>query len=124
MSSVKLNKKEIGERISLAIKESKLLAKDVASRLGVSEVTISKYSNGVSTPKNAYLTQLAKILNVSVTWILTGEENVLPDDSVDWKMRALAAEKTLEQLKEILPIVIDATANMSEAAKRLSKISL
>ena len=104
MASKKLNKKEIGERISLAIAQSGRKAKDIAGALGVTEVTMSKYVHGVSTPKNAYLIELAKELNVSVSWLLgedtTSEENT---QKVDWERRAREAERKLEVLRGIIP---------------------
>lgn len=116
MQGQSLNKMEISARIKSAMKESGLTNRELASLLGVSEVTISKYVNGVSTPKNAYLTKLATVLNVSILWILTGfnkKENSVQDifcseiddcnnykDEVNyWKKRAIEAENNLDALR-------------------------
>lgn len=109
MASKKLNKKEISLRISEAIERSGRKAKEIAIAIGISEVTMSKYANGVSTPKNDYLVSLAKELNVSVSWILSGEEMTADGEEVasfaEWKRRALEAEKKLEILRKVIPMV-------------------
>ena len=47
MASKKLKRKETSARISAALARSGRKAKEVAASLGVSEVTMSKYVNGV-----------------------------------------------------------------------------
>lgn len=61
---------------------------------------MSKYVNGVSTPKNQYLITLAQQLNVSVSWLLTGEEG--SSELEQWKRRAMEAENKLEMLKSAM----------------------
>lgn len=70
---------------------------------------MSKYVNGVSTPKNEYLITLARELNVTVSWLLGGEEENLQHDGepsyTEWKRRALEAEKKLEVLRGVIPMI-------------------
>lgn len=70
---------------------------------------MSKYVNGVSTPKNDYLLTLAQELNVSVSWLLSGEDdNQITDGTPsynEWKRRALEAEKKLEILRGVIPML-------------------
>lgn len=109
MASKNLKKKEISSRIATAVEKSGRKAKDIAAALGVSEVTMSKYVNGVSTPKNDYLIALAQELNVSVSWILTGDDSAeaahVGATFEDWKRRALEAEKKLEILRGVIPMI-------------------
>lgn len=109
MASEKLKKKETSARISEALARSGRKAKEVAASLGVSEVTMSKYVNGVSTPKNDYLIALARELNVSVSWLLGGDDEIMPQDGepsyAEWKRRALEAEKKLEVLRGVIPMI-------------------
>ena len=109
MASKNLKKKEISARISLAVERSGRKAKDIAAALGVSEVTMSKYVNGISTPKNDYLLTLAQELNVSVSWLLSGEEDTQMTEGAptynEWKRRALEAEKKLEILRGVIPML-------------------
>lgn len=113
MSSENLKKKEISERISLALSRSGKRSKDVAEMLGVSEVTMSKYTNGVSTPKNDYLITLAQALNVSVSWLLTGTEGGENDECARWKTRALDAEKKLSEMKTLVAKLGDLTKDLT-----------
>lgn len=113
MSTEKLKKKEISERISLAISRSGKRSKDIAEALGVSEVTMSKYVNGVSTPKNDYLITLAQALNVSVSWLLTGEDGGMDDECAKWKARALKAEKKLSEMKNLVGKLGDLTKDLT-----------
>lgn len=108
MASKNLKKKEISSRIALAVERSGRKAKEIAAALGISEVTMSKYVNGVSTPKNDYLITLARELNVTVSWLLSGEsEETAPCEPSynEWKRRALEAEKKLEVLRGIIPMI-------------------
>ncbi|MBQ8377458.1 MAG: helix-turn-helix transcriptional regulator [Akkermansia sp.] len=109
MASENLKKKEISARIALAVERSGRKAKDIAAALGVSEVTMSKYVNGVSTPKNDYLISLSQELNVSVSWILSGKDEPFPADTSpsyeEWKRRALEAEKKLAILRGVIPML-------------------
>lgn len=125
MASKNLNKTDISSRIRIALASSSMKQREIAAALGVSEVTISKYINGVSIPKNAYLVELAKILNVSVSWLLSGQDDGSAPSGVmsspeptaseiEWKRRALAAEKKLEALKDILPLISEANAKLSK----------
>ena len=100
MSTKKLNVKEISLRISAALASSGKKSKDIAAACGISEVTMSKYVNGVSTPKNQYLIALAQQLNVSVSWLLTGKEE--GSELEQWKRRALEAEHKLKLVKSAM----------------------
>ncbi len=61
---------------------------------------MSKYVNGVSTPKNAYLVDLARELNVSVSWLLSGQED--QTEVQMWRQRALEAESKLAMLQSAM----------------------
>lgn len=100
MSTQKLKDKEISLRISSALAASGKKSKDVAAACGITEVTMSKYVNGVSTPKNQYLINLAQQLNVSVSWLLTGKNE--ESELEQWKRRALEAENKLQLLKSAM----------------------
>ena len=97
MAKKRLNKGEIGERIALAIAQSGRRAKDIAGALGVTEVTISKYVHGVSTPKNAYLVELARELGVSVSWLLGEGEAAAGEETFPENLRRLMRERKLSQ---------------------------
>ncbi len=112
MARKNLKKTEISARISEAVARSGRKAKDIAAALGISEVTMSKYVNGVSTPKNDYLIDLAQELNVSVSWLLGGDddsgESLGEPSCSEWKARALAAENKLAALRQVIPLISEA----------------
>ena len=118
MASKNLKKKEISTRISLAVERSGRKAKDIAAALGITEVTMSKYVNGVSTPKNDYLITLARELNVSLSWLLSGDEDTqtMPGEPSysEWKRRALEAEKKLEVLRGVIPMLNEVNTILSK----------
>ncbi len=47
---------------------------ELAKRIGITRVSISKWESGLNQPKGRYLNDLAAALGVTVGWLLTGEE--------------------------------------------------
>lgn len=107
-------------RLKQAISASGLKQKEIAKRIGVSEITISRYCKGTQTPTNANLSALADVLNVPLSTLVdtptttTTIEQVAPTITTDetasqscdncetWKRRALAAEERLQRIETIL----------------------
>ena len=50
----------IGEKISLLLEEKGMKGSVLAERIGVSQVSISRYRNGTRIPRRAMLTKIAK----------------------------------------------------------------
>lgn len=63
-----------GKFIAEMRKKNGLTQSDLGEALGLSGKAISKWERGINAPDISLLTQLSKILNVSVTEILTGEK--------------------------------------------------
>lgn len=110
-------------RLRHVIKTSGLKQKDLAKKIGVSEISISRYCSGTQVPTRVTVNMLAALLGVSVSWLYTGEgspsinatttnttdsklqENDNPsggDGELYWKRRAMAAEERLMRLETIL----------------------
>lgn len=71
----------VGERIRARRKELRLTQKDLASKVGVSHVSISQWEKDETAPRGDNLLALAKALGVSALFISTGAEsgsNVTP----------------------------------------------
>lgn len=90
----------IGGRISRARDAANLSVRDVAWRLGVKMATVQAWERDRSEPAAHRLTNLAGLLNVSLSWILYGVGSA-PNDSVPTpevaslqldRLRALHAE--------------------------------
>ncbi|MDD6911274.1 helix-turn-helix domain-containing protein [Actinobacillus minor] len=70
----------LGERIEKAMNEKGLKRKDLADALGISTMAVGDLINN-KTKKPRYLVEIADVLNVSVKWLQTGEENESLNDS-------------------------------------------
>lgn len=58
-------------RLNEVLKERGLLQKELAEKLGVSKVTVNYWCNNQTTPSLETLGQIAKILNVKISDLIT-----------------------------------------------------
>lgn len=65
---------EMGERIKQRRTELKMSQDVLCKFVGVSRVSITGWENGNAVPKAPYLIGLAKGLQVTVDWLLTGKD--------------------------------------------------
>lgn len=65
---------KLGSRIKLVRERRRLRQTDVAAALRLSAQAVSKWERGENAPDVAVLVPLARLLGVSVEWILTGTE--------------------------------------------------
>lgn len=63
------------ERVAEAITKSKKPVKEIAKEIGVSSTSVCYYKLGKAMPKADNLLLLAKALDVSVYWLLSGKED-------------------------------------------------
>ena len=105
---------------------------------GVSAVCLNRWLQGVNTPKMKNLKKLADYLQIDVREFFVphpqkggSTAKTIQRSESDWKQRALTAERTVKELRAIIPAIIEANHKLneansmiSEATKRLSKISL
>lgn len=68
-----MDSKKTGEFITQIRKNKSMTQKEVATRLNVSDKTISKWERGAGCPDIAILKDLAQVLGVNITEILSGE---------------------------------------------------
>lgn len=104
--------RQFSVRFSESIGKLNLKQRELASLVNITEQSLSRYKSGTRIPDVFELVRLAHILNVSVDWLLGGDET----DSVMWRQRALALEKKLAEVKEILPLLGEANARLSKIA--------
>ena len=64
----------LGQRIALLRKQKNLTQDALAAAMGVSAQAVSKWENDLSCPDIMILSQLAKLLGVTVDHLLTGED--------------------------------------------------
>ncbi len=94
-------------RLNELMETSGLKQKEIAERSGVAATAIIHYKTGRSLPGSWELYKLAKFFGCSMEWLLMGEEEGKPIQSVAiYKERADVAEKRLEDLKKSMIGVI------------------
>lgn len=105
-----------GDRVAGAREAAGMTQAQLARRLGIKKNTLSGWEQDLSEPRANRLSMLAGILNVSITWLLTGEGEgaILPEDSAPEQVDFLAV------LAEMRSIRADMRAN-SERLARLEK---
>ena len=75
-----INPLEFGQRLKDSLKNCNITQKDIAQIIGVSKTSINNYVQG-RIPDTVILHQLASKCNVSMEWLLTGEENCVLDST-------------------------------------------
>ena len=93
-----------GDRVAAAREAQGLSQKDLSKKLGIGLKTLEGWENDMAEPRANKLQMLAGVLNVSLSWILTGDgqapEDILSeDDQLDLvdlmtEMRVLRTQMT------------------------------
>lgn len=87
---------KIGENIRLQRREMNITQEDLASRLGVTFQSVSRWENGTTYPDIELIPQLAGIFNVSVDYLIGMDKQQL-DEKRDKYIRTLAEYSSDEQ---------------------------
>ncbi|MBT9563616.1 helix-turn-helix transcriptional regulator [Akkermansia muciniphila] len=104
---------QFSKRLKYAIKQKRITQRELAQRVNISPVTISRYmSLDVQTPGAWELYRIANALDVSMEWLLTGDN---PPNATKWQQRATIAEAKLESFKLGL-------RNLTETVSSLTQI--
>ena len=138
-----MNQKQIGEFIRLMRKEQGWTQEELASKLNVTNRTISRWENGNYMPDISQLEPLANILNVTVLELIRGrriekldtvevdsfvlecvqEEKRLKKGNVFWKLVAVLSIVALMVTFLFLPQYLDSYLYVFEAESENFKIS-
>ena len=65
---------DLSNRIRQAIEKSGKTQRQIADAIGITEVSMSRYTHGERTPKATIMPKLAEACGVSVEWLQTGKE--------------------------------------------------
>lgn len=95
-----MNQQAIGKFIAKKRKEKNLTQEQLASKLGLSNKTISKYETGRSMPDYAIITNLCQILDITIGELINGQED--GDNTKDQLMDLLKRIQELEKQKDML----------------------
>lgn len=109
---------EIGERLKIAIKESKYSQKELSAILQISEDSITRYIKQKQSPKIDTLFEICKILNISIIWLLTGEKSEILTPNEEELLTLFRELPEREQVK-VIGIVEDRIKPIPENEKSL-----
>lgn len=98
-----MDSKKIGAFIQEKRLDAKMTQEELASKLYVSNKTISKWETGKGIPSVEMLEPLARILGVTIAEILSGEDNI---KDVDVLIKELKNKKKKRIINLILGIII------------------
>jgi transcriptional regulator with XRE-family HTH domain len=107
-------KQRIAEIINQILKEKNLTHKELGDKLGVDGSQITRYSNAEIFPCPSVLINLAKILNKTIDWILTGKEYIINNDALLLKENHTFYKES-QNKKPVL-------GNLKETGERIQKI--
>ena len=100
-----MEKNKIGNYIARKRKEKGLTQLELGNKLSVTDKAISKWERGLGLPDVTILTELAKVLDTSVSNILNGEDNT-KDIDIDEKLESIKKEINNKNKKKIILIII------------------
>lgn len=69
----------INDRIAACRHKNGMSQEELARRIGITRVSVSKWESGLNQPKGRYLNELASALGVSVSWLLSGKDSVVDE---------------------------------------------
>ena len=104
-----------GDRLVAARTAHNLSAKALARQLGVATKTIDKWENDISEPRANKLQMLSGVLNVSIPWLLTGENGELEDIPED----VTEVDGLLTELRSLRAEMVAVTDRMAVLEKKL-----
>ena len=106
-----MNENKLGERIADLLKESGLTQRELAERVGVTEVSMSRYISGDRVPKGPIIANIATALHTTSDYLLgTEEESDL--ESEYYRIHRLiarnASQMTKKQRNALIQVLLEA----------------
>ena len=106
--------KNIGERLSHLLKQNGMTQRELAKKVNVTEAAMSRYMQGTRVPRAETLSKMAKNLNTTTDFILTGENLTPLEESFSkdfYEMYKIAIKispkMTMQQRKTIIDILLE-----------------
>src|SRR5438093_717712 len=88
----------LGERIRTAREQKDLDQIVLSSKIDVATRTLQRWEKGEQVPDSNYLMKLAKCTGVRAEWLLTGDGEMYPTDTVASRIIPFPGEKTLRKV--------------------------
>ena len=103
-----------GDRVAAAREQAGMDQKKLAKRLGVKLKTLQDWEYDLSEPRANKLSMMAGLLNVSITWLLTGQGDGVEDPG---------DPHTLDpDISDLLHEIRDLKVQISSSADRLGRL--
>jgi len=109
-----------GDRLAAAREQAGLTQLDLAKRLGVKLVTLEAWEQDLKEPRANRLQMLSGMLNISLSWLLTGQgegpEGPLDDEPLEADINLL-----LTEMRGLRGEITQAGERLAQLEKRLRK---
>ena len=109
-----MDKQNIGAFIAQKRKEHNLTQEQLAEMLGVSNKTVSKWETGKNMPDYSVVEQLCKILDISVSELLSGKEKDSDESSFANNEELALLKYKVEQLEKRKEVKIETNKTVTE----------
>lgn len=90
----------LGDRIAKLRKELDINQKELATKVGITEASLSRYENNLREPKSEIIVRLAKALKTSTDYLLGINENTKINREDKLIIESLAVSEETKQLLE------------------------
>lgn len=97
----------IGDRIAILLKKSKYNQKELASLVGVTEATMSRYMNNERVPKAEIIANLATALHTTSDYLISGQETNEEFEPISRIVARGAKNMTQDQKMELIRILLE-----------------
>ena len=107
-----------GDRVAGAREQAGMTQKQLAKRLGVRLSTLRAWEDDLSEPRANRLSMLAGILNVSMTWLITGEGEGVDGPAEPTQMSDTVRDMMIE-MRDLRADLLRRAAQVGRLEKRL-----
>lgn len=110
-----------GDRVAAAREAADMTQAQLARRLGIKKATMMAWEQDLSEPRANKLSMLAGVLNVSMSWLLTGEGDDLsgPGGEESQNQDILSVMRELRVLREELRTQAGRAARLEKSLRRM-----
>lgn len=109
-----------GDRLAAAREQAGLTQEDLAKRVGVKLATLEAWEQDLKEPRANRLSMLAGMLNISLSWLLTGQgegpEGPLDDEPLEADLNLL-----LSEMRGLRSEITLSAERLAQLEKRLRK---
>ena len=86
--------KKFKERVKSLMKRDNISQKELAKLSGISEASVSRYLSGDLRPRMDILTNIAKVFNVSTSYLVGEVDNVVESDAYEETLCVVTRNKS------------------------------